>query len=221
MRTRSSVAASWGIAITALAVGHGPPTVGARELHVDMGASRVARFSSRTQLDAFEGATARIDGYVLLRGGTLSSAAGDDGAEMYFEVDLASLTTGIGLRDRHMRDNYLEVKKYPYASFRGRVVHVDSRADGATQVTATGTFTVHGVSTEREIACDLVSAGGSYGAKCAFEVRLADHGIEIPRIMFLKVAAEIHVDVAFTVSTPESPPRESLAPERVGRHASR
>ena len=210
MRTRSSVAASWRIAITALAVGQGPPTVRAQELHVDQGASRVARFGSRTQLDAFEGVTEKIDGYVLLRGGPLSTTAGDDDAEMYFEVDLASLTTGIGLRDRHMRDDYLEVKKYPYASFRGRIVHAESRADGGAQVAAAGTFTVHGVSVDREIACDVVPIGEGYEAKCAFEVRLADHGIQIPRIMFLKVAAEVHVDVAFTVSPPESPPRESL-----------
>jgi len=203
MRTRSSVAGSWGIAFTALALSQGPPTLRAQELHLDQGAARVARLSSRTQLDAFEGATERIDGYVLPRGGLLPSTAADDGAEMYFEVDLASLTTGIGLRDRHMRDNYLEVRKYPYASFRGRIVRAEVRVDGRTKVTAAGTFTVHGVSTEREIACDVATIGESYEVQCGFEVLLADHGIEIPRVMFLKVAAEIHVDVAFTLSPPE------------------
>ena len=200
MRTRSSVAASWRIAITALAVGQGPPTVRAQELHVDQGASRVARFGSRTQLDAFEGVTEKIDGYVLLRGGPLSTTAGDDDAEMYFEVDLASLTTGIGLRDRHMRDDYLEVKKYPYASFKGKITHTEVAEGGDAKVTAAGTFSVHGVSMEREIVCDVTSAGSGYRAECVFPVLLSDHHIDIPKVMFLKLSNEIQLDVQFTVS---------------------
>ncbi len=34
-----------------------------------------------------------------------------------FDVDLASIDTGIELRNEHMRDNFLETKKFPKATF--------------------------------------------------------------------------------------------------------
>src|SRR5678815_69343 len=39
----------------------------------------------------------------------------DDGTTLRVTVPLASLQTGIGLRDKHMREKYLEVQKYPDA----------------------------------------------------------------------------------------------------------
>lgn len=170
----------------------------AQELHVDRAQARVVRFISRTRLDEFEGVTERMDGYVMLDERGLS-AVSPSTAELYFEVDLASIDTGIGLRNRHMRDNYLEVEKHPYASFAGRVTGVQMGA-GSARVTAAGTFTVHGVSRPREITCRVDSLGRSYRAECAFVVQLSDHAIEIPSMMFLELANEIEVRVTFTVS---------------------
>ena len=39
----------------------------------------------------------------------------DDGTMLKIIVPLAGLQTGIGLRDKHMREKYLEVEKYPDA----------------------------------------------------------------------------------------------------------
>src|SRR5215472_13064147 len=39
----------------------------------------------------------------------------DDGTTLKVTVPLASLQTGIGLRDRHMREKYLQVDKFPDA----------------------------------------------------------------------------------------------------------
>lgn len=193
---RSGVCA---LAAVALALAIGPP-LRAQELDVDRSADRLVRFVSSTQVDDFDGVTEGIDGYVLLDGEPLSASTGADGTELYLEVDLASIDTGIGLRNRHMRDNYLEVDEYPYASFRGSIASVAPRAGGGHQVTAAGTFTIHGVSREREITCDVTPAGEGYRAACAFQVLLSDHDIEIPKVMFLKLANEIQVEVEFTVS---------------------
>ena len=175
------------------------PCLRAQEMQVDRSADREVRFVSRTQVDEFEGVTDRIDGYVLLDG-PLSGSTGGDDTELYLEVDLASLDTGIGLRNRHMRDNYLEVEQYPYAAYRGRITAVQPGVDGGARVTASGTFTVHGVSREREISCDVSPAGAGYRARCAFQVLLSDHDIEIPKVMFLKLANDIQVELEFTVS---------------------
>jgi hypothetical protein len=44
-----------------------------------------------------------------------------------------------------------------------------------------------------------------YRALCAFEVLLSDHQIEIPKVMFLKLANEISLELDFVV-TPAGPP---------------
>ena len=77
----------------------------------------LVRFISQAPIEDFDGVTDRIDGYVLLDGLRFESSAGGPETEFYLEVELASLDTGIGLRNRHMRENYLEVEEYPYATF--------------------------------------------------------------------------------------------------------
>jgi polyisoprenoid-binding protein YceI len=178
----------------------------AQELHVDGSQSPVVRFVSRTPVHHFEGVTEKIVGYVVLDGRGLS-AANPSETEIYFEVDLASIDTGIGLRNRHMRENYLEVEKYPYASFSGRIAGAQTGA-GAARVTAVGIFTVHGVSKQREIACRVTERGGGYRADCAFMVELSEHAIEVPSVMFVRVANQIEVRVEFTVSPAHDRPDE-------------
>jgi polyisoprenoid-binding protein YceI len=171
-----------------------------QELHVDLGAANTVRFISRASIEEFEGVTDQIDGYVLLDGPTLTGETGGDETELYLEVDLASLDTGIGLRNRHMRNNYLEVEDFPYASYSGAIVRSDPMAEGGHRVTSRGSFTVHGVSRDMEIPCDVTSAGDVYRATCSFQVLLSDHDIEIPRIMFLKLANEIRVELDFVMT---------------------
>ena len=57
----------------------------------------------------------RGPGGFSLEGKTHQLKVEDDGSVVKFTVPLASLETGIGLRDRHMREKYLQVDKYPDA----------------------------------------------------------------------------------------------------------
>jgi polyisoprenoid-binding protein YceI len=182
-----------------------PGEAGAQEYQVDRRATNVVRFISRASIEEFEGTTSRIDGYVLLEPPGLAAAGPSDASTMYFEVDLASLDTGIGLRNRHMRDNYLEVGTHPFASFEGKISERVPVENGGYRVTASGTFTVHGVEKERELTCRVDPRGSGLRAQCAFEVLLTDHGIEIPKVMFLKLANEIRLELDFTVAPVGSP----------------
>lgn len=186
-----------------LALATSAGVAGGQEFDVDHQAKNLVRFVSRTTVQSFDGTTDRIDGYVLL-GRTPLGPASAGGSELYFEVDLASLDTGIGLRNRHMRDEYLEVARYPFATYQGRVVQVDS-ADGGVRVTSQGTFSLHGVDKTMRISCDVVGAGDGYRATCAFPVRLSDFNVAIPRVMFLKLADEIELNLDFTVAPVKSP----------------
>ena len=59
-----------------------------------------------------------------IEGTTADLSVADDGANVVTTVPLANLTTGIGLRDHHMKEKYLEVPKYP-------VGHADHRPERA------------------------------------------------------------------------------------------
>jgi len=177
----------------------------AQAFQVDRGAANVVRFVSRAATEEFEGVTERIDGYVTLDAPVLAPGGGGDATEVYLEVDLGSLDTGIGLRNRHMRDRYLEVSRYPYATFEGKITRREAGGADTVRVTAHGTLTLHGVERPRDLTCAVTPSGAGYRARCAFEVLLSEHQIEIPKVMFLKLANEIGLDLDFTV-VPAAPP---------------
>lgn len=195
-RRRLSGLRVWGHLALAVSA---PAALAGQEYHVDRSAGNVVRFISRASIEEFEGVTDRIDGYVLLDAPSLREAGGGDATEVYLEVDLASLDTGIGLRNRHMRDNYLEVSKYPFAIFRGRVVNRETVSDGEFRVAAQGLLTIHGVSRARELTCRVEPRGRGYRSQCSFELLLSDFDIEIPKVMFLKLANEIRLELDFSV----------------------
>jgi len=174
-----------------------PTPAGAQEFVVDIDADNVVRFISRAPTEEFAGVTDRIDGYVRLDGGGLREVDDPEGSELYFEVDLASLDTGIRRRNRHMRDNYLEVEKYPYATFRGGVDRIRTDGPGRFRVVASGTFGVHGVERPLTVECRVDGAAPPLRVGCAFGLQLSDFDIEIPRIMFLKLSNDIRVELDF------------------------
>ena len=181
------------------------PNLGAaQEFHVDRRGENLVRFISHASVEEFEGVTERIDGYILLDSPVLTPGTGGDATAIHLEVDLASLDTGIGLRDRHMRDRYLEVAKYPYAVFDGQIARSELGAAQTLRVTARGTLTIHGVTRPRDLTCTVEPRSPGYRAQCAFEVLLSDHEIEIPKVMFLKLANEIRLELDFSV-TPTLP----------------
>ncbi|MFQ5536845.1 MAG: YceI family protein [Gemmatimonadota bacterium] len=180
-----------------------PGGAAAQEFQVDLDAANVVRFISRASIEEFEGVTDRIDGYVYLPGvgpdGTLPLGEPSE-SELYFEVDLASLDTGIGLRNRHMRDNYLEVEKFPYATYEARILSVAEGSGGSGRegyrVISQGDLSIHGVTRRVRIPCDTEPEDASgFAVRCAFQVLLSDYEIEIPRVMFLKLANEIRLEV--------------------------
>jgi len=159
------------------------------------------RFVSDAPIEDFEGVTDRVDGYVFWPGDTLTADGPLLESELYFEVPLDALDTGIDMRNRHMRENYLHTEKFPYVSFRGRIERVASGADSVWQVTANGTFSLHGVEQSREIECAVTQRGRTYHLNSNFEVRLTDHEIEIPSLMFLKIneVIKVRLDVHLVV----------------------
>ncbi len=173
----------------------------AQELHVDREGERLVRFVSQAPLEDFDGVTESIDGFVLLPDG-LQPGGDGAGSRIYLEVDLASIDTGISLRNRHMRDNYLHTDRFPYATYSGQVTEVVQASPGEWVVNAGGTLSIHGVDRERTIACRTRDSSPPHRVRCDFTVRLTDHDIEVPRLMFMKVADEVELTLEFVLVEP-------------------
>jgi len=171
-----------------------------QEYHVDLEKEHRVRFVSDAPLEDFEGVTSQIDGFLFLPGEGLAGETDLASSEFFFEVDLASLDTGIGLRNRHMRDNYLETDEFPYASFAGRVGRLGEESPGRFKAETRGTFTVHGIEQSRDIECTAEKIGEALRVRCAFTVTLSDHGIPIPKLMFMKIDEVIELDLDFFLS---------------------
>ncbi len=166
------------------------------EWQVDLTKPRVAKFISRAPLEEFEGITEDIDGYLYWEDDSLFK-----NNEFYFEVNLNTLDTGIGLRNRHMRERYLETDKWPVASYQGKIVDVakrDSAGRMVYEVQTQGTFSVHGVERDVEVSGTLeMLEAGVMRIKAAFQIELPDYNIKIPQVMFFKLNKVIKIRVMF------------------------
>lgn len=181
----------WGLLILAA------PTALGAEYHVDTTGPRMVKFTSKAPLENFDGVTSRIDGYAVTPFDSLQSGSVYDSSQFYFEVDLNALDTGIGLRNRHMRENYLETDRFPYAQYAGRITEVARSADTALHLSITGDLTIHGVGQPRTVSVLVAREAGRYHVRGQFPVALPDHKIKVPKLMFLKISDTVQVQLDF------------------------
>ncbi len=162
------------------------------------------RFTSKTQLDDFSGQSGSLDGFIYWRGAGLAGARELEHSRLLFELKLADFDTGIGLRNRHMREEVLETRLHPLATFTGRIARVEKAEGGAYLLHLEGQLALHGV--ERAFAA-VVSASelpdGRIHLQGGFPITLAQFNIPRPAFLGLKIAAEVQVEVDFLVSAAE------------------
>ena len=105
------------------------------------------------------------------------------------------------LMQEHFNENYIESDKYPNGTFSGKLDQtIDFSKDGSYDASATGNFTIHGVSKNRTIKGKLKIEGGKINLTSDFEVALVDHKIDVPQIVFVKIAQSIKVKAEYTLS---------------------
>jgi polyisoprenoid-binding protein YceI len=167
-------------------------TVFAVEFQVDKSQKNIVKFISDAPMEDFEGVTDKIDGYLFYEEGNLLQSS-----EMYFEVDLNSLDTGIGLRNTHMRENYLETDKFPFTHFTGKLIKAVKKAGNIYQVSAQGKMFIHGVEQEITVDGTMNPLTDGYQVQASFITPLTDYQIKVPRIMFFKIDENMTVEVDF------------------------
>lgn len=121
------------------------------------------------------------------------------------EFELATLDTGIGLRNEHMRDKYLHVKEHPKAKL--EIQNLDlpkewtpaqAKLDGAS---FTGKLNLHGVIQDVK---GTFTVGEKRDVTAEFKIKLTDYKIDIPEYLGVKVADEVTVSVRIDELKPMS-----------------
>ena len=141
----------------------------------------------------FEAKTEAVGGQVSLGSSQPGSLTGA------LTVDLRTLKTGIGMRDRHMRDNYLEVAKGPdfgTATIEGIQIE---KLDGKT--TFKGTLMLHGERRPVSGSATLARQGGGYSVEAEFPVKVSEYNIPKPTYLGVGVQDEIRIKIALTVAS--------------------
>jgi polyisoprenoid-binding protein YceI len=116
------------------------------------------------------------------------------------EVDLRLLETGIGLRDFHMRDAYLEVHKGEgFSSATLDRIRLEG-IDPATPVGSAkfrGVLALHGQEREVMGTADIRRVGQSLRVQASFPVKVSDFAIASPTYLGVGVRNEVGVSVSF------------------------
>ena len=187
------------IACAALApvLSAGAAQADARTFAVQAGESRI-QFVSDAPLERFTGTSDQVSGFIKTdpeKAGKVTKAE--------IKVEVASIKTGLKLRDEHLRgDDWLDAKRHPAAKF------VLKRVEGVTQLkpnqsveaTVHGKFTIHGVTRDIKapMKVRLIQKEGkpdSLRVVGSFTINLEAHKVSVPSIVALKVAPDIEVNI--------------------------
>ncbi len=103
------------------------------------------------------------------------------------------------LMQEHFNENYMESGKYPTGIFKGKIVDaIDYTKNGTYDVTAKGQLTLHGVTQTREVKGKMTIENQKITLVSNFDVKLVDHKIEVPKLVFAKIAEVIAVKLKYT-----------------------
>ncbi len=158
-------------------------------------------FFSTTPLEDITGLSGGVQGSVTFNINDLKTLKGK------LTVPVASIKTGIDLRDEHMRDaGWLDAAKYPDVSFEiKKVSDVKVVADNKITAKVIGSYTMRGVT--KEVTADATltyldesettksrAAGDLLGVQAKFNVKLSDYGVN-NKVVGQKVSENIEVSV--------------------------
>jgi polyisoprenoid-binding protein YceI len=116
--------------------------------------------------------------------------------EFLFRIPIKSFQFASALMQEHFNENYLESEKYPNGTFKGKLEgSYDLKKDGEYAVTAVGDLDIHGVSRSQRIPAKIIVKNGVASLYSKFMVKLADHKIEVPKLMFQKIAEQVEVTI--------------------------
>lgn len=161
---------AWRLAAAALVVAmlawNQPAAAGSLHFGVQPEASEIT-FRATSRLMNADGHFSRFSGEVVVDPAVLTSA------RISLSIDTASLDTGIGMRDRHLRSgDFFDAERFPTIVFQS--VRVEAAGRRATVV---GRLSLHGVTREIAVPVDVQISDAALVASGEFIVNRGDYGM--------------------------------------------
>ena len=153
---------------------------------------------------SFEAVTSQMSGALRLDEAGARRFTGE------IRVSLDSLDTGISLRNRHLRETYLEVGRGE--GFREAVLTAVELGEpfppgaGDHETGFAGLLSLHGVERRVEGDVRLARGDGRVRVKAEFPLSLAEFAIPPPRYLGVGVRDEVRITVTFDAAVASSPP---------------
>jgi A/G-specific adenine glycosylase len=153
-------------------------------------AKNVVEFHAEDSYDAFDGRTNKVTG------GITADPAKPSVSTVEVTVDMASLDTGNSLRNREMKELYLETKQHPTCSFKSTSVAAPESIapNKPADIKVTGDFSLHGITKRMTIPVRVVLIpDGRIHATSTFNVHMPDFGINVPNNILVTVNNDVPV----------------------------
>ncbi|MEN0067326.1 MAG: YceI family protein [Myxococcota bacterium] len=134
-------------------------------------------------------------GFLTFDGTTRDLTLKDEGTTLVFTVPMDTVETGIGLRDQHMREKYVETATYPNVVLTLAKDHIQWPEAGTVNGEVTAKFEAHGVELDVPVKYSIKRSKDLYKIKASFPFDTTKHGIEIPTYLGVTIKPAMTADV--------------------------
>ncbi|HWZ22840.1 MAG TPA: YceI family protein [Cytophagaceae bacterium] len=131
----------------------------------------------------------------------VTSILDTDNGDIVFSMSITDFIFKKSLMQTHFNENYMESEKYPKSTFKGKITNFSSikfDVNGTYPATIEGDITIHNVTKPIKVTGTFEVKDGKIFAKSKFSVKTADYKIDIPKLVFQKIAETIDVTVDLT-----------------------
>jgi polyisoprenoid-binding protein YceI len=170
---------------------------------VSGGEGNLIKFESKAPLETVTGTTSKVTGTITVDPTDLGA-----GVSAMISVDAASIKTGNGIRDGHMRDNHLHAKDHPEIRFSLNNFALDGALQSgvAKACTVVGEFSLHGVTKTISVPVEVtyMELEGQKKMRVvgSFSVTLSEYNIPRPQFLVMRLDEVQKITIDFWGSAP-------------------
>lgn len=144
-------------------------------------------FLSKAPIETIE--SDNHNGYVVFDAST---------GQLEFSVLIKGFKFEKALMQQHFNENYMESDKYPKSVLKGSLFNwsiSQLEKDGAYNVNVEGQLMIRGITKPFKCPARLTVKGGVISASAAFDVVIADYGIQVPKVVRDNISKTVKVAV--------------------------
>lgn len=170
--------------------GNAPAKAESLRFRIQPEASEIT-FRATSRLMNAEGRFGRFSGDVV------ADPARPNGARISLTIEAASLDTGIGMRDNHLRSaDFFDIERFPTIAFQSVRVETAGR-----RATVTGSLTLHGVTREIAVPVDVQITETALVASGEFIVNRGEYAMNYNSFLN-PIGNEVRVAFTFRARVP-------------------